>query len=140
MKVADIYLRVSSKPQLLGDGMCRQEESCRDWCRENGIRVRRCIRDCCSAWDRDGGLGYNLEHGNMATHIVGWRRYWHHHCGKSFHGTNLCGPSIIPPDYLVVECLDRFSRGNPLLVVCLVDELAQMGTRVTSVYGYRGIE
>jgi hypothetical protein len=105
--VADIYCRVSTKKQELGDGLRRQEEYGINFCKNNKIKVRNIIQDVCSAFNVD-----NCVSGNLGKRIKMWEN------GKE-----------VPPTYLVIEDMDRFSRQNPFVAMNHVSHLKNLGIK-----------
>jgi hypothetical protein len=117
MKIADIYLRVSSEPQVKGDGLRRQEEICRQWCLKHNARVRNVIVDICSAWQFE-----NFEVGSLSVKIDQWRKYHWQKRGEPLT-TEECPRKVKAeraPDYLVFENMDRLTRGEPSKVIILI--------------------
>jgi hypothetical protein len=89
--VADVYARVSTRAQSFGNGLARQEEYGIEYCQLNRIKVRHIIHDICSAYSKD-----NCETGNLGSKMREWEY------GKE-----------LPPQFLVIEDMDRFSRQHP---------------------------
>jgi DNA invertase Pin-like site-specific DNA recombinase len=111
--IADIYLRVSTPAQIDGSSFWRQEESCRKWCKDNNIEVRHVIKDIGSAFGK-------MKKGQKELWGAcdRWRKsYWETkgeplaewECPKNVTGE-------VPPNFLVFESMDRFSR-RPLAEV-----------------------
>jgi DNA invertase Pin-like site-specific DNA recombinase len=130
MKIADIYIRVSSGVQRIGSGQQRQSESCEKWCRENNVQVRRTINDVCSAFH-----GHNLSKGNLKIALDEYRKAYWHQLGEPLTDEE-CDKDIkevTPPNYLVVETFDRFSRQKPLEVVITLMWMSIFGTKLAIV-------
>jgi DNA invertase Pin-like site-specific DNA recombinase len=69
--LAVAYCRVSTKPQLKGDGLRRQKATCQEWCDENGYFLAAIFQECGSAFRsnsraplpiRDGAVEYAQRH------------------------------------------------------------------------------
>lgn len=106
--VADIYCRVSTRKQSNGGGLSRQEEYAIKYCELNQIRVRHIIQDVCSAYIKD-----NCVTGNLGYKIGEWEE------GKES-----------PPQRLVLEDMDRFSRQHPWKVLGHIQRLKDLGIRI----------
>lgn len=112
---ADIYARVSSPSQVDGSGLWRQEKTGIEYCQLNQIRVRNIIQDVCSAWRKD-----NCVVGNLGFKLRQWEKQQEN-----------------PPNYLVIEDLDRFSRQEPFTALEHLSRLRDLGT---SLVVYNGEE
>lgn len=135
-KVADIYVRVSTSKQAQGDGLRRQEEVCRQWCKDNNIEVRNVIVDICSAFRGENlNASRSRKKGNLGRAIDSWRKKYWEDKGEPLT-TEECSADVVgetPPDYLVVEDHDRFSRQEPVVAFTMVLFLRDMNTDLVSV-------
>jgi hypothetical protein len=107
MGCADIYIRVSSKSQMKGDGLRRQEEYGIAYCKQNCIKVRHIIQDVCSAYSKD-----NCVNGNLGFKMRDWEN------GKE-----------APPQFLVLEDMDRFSRQEIGIVIGHLNRIKNLGIK-----------
>jgi len=119
---ADIYVRVSSTQQLKGTGLDRQEAVCRDWCKANGVKVRKLIKDACSA--------FHPEH--LAAES---KSPWKGNLGRALRAWEENPRSR--PSFLVCEEWDRLSRMNELENVALLLRFADLGIRLVVVWDPR---
>jgi len=125
--IADIYCRVSTGGQAKGGGLARQEFACRAWCAQHGHEVRNVIQSSMSAFHRDF-----LRRGPLFEAIESWRKgYWQ---GTAEPLTEEdCDPKVVavdPPDLLVVEEFDRFSRLPPFDTLFVLKFLKGIGIRL----------
>jgi DNA invertase Pin-like site-specific DNA recombinase len=128
--IADIYIRVSSDPQESGHGLARQRQICKEWCKDNGVEVREIIQDVCSAY-----TGEHLKTGNLAKAMDRWRKGYWEKKGEPLTEDE-CDEKVIPqlpPDYLIVEALDRFSRLTPMDCAITLLIMAGIGTNLVLV-------
>lgn len=116
MNIADIYIRVSTKGQETGHGLKRQEEACRELCKQRGFKVRNVISDVCSAYDLE-----NLRSGQLGKKFDQWRKSYWEQQGEPLIPDE-CAESVIPeipPNHLVIEDMDRFTRSGPMGIMLL---------------------
>jgi hypothetical protein len=120
--VADIYTRVSTPYQARpgGDGLRRQEESGIEYCRDNKIRVRHIIQDIYSAYRTD-----NFVTANLGYKVNQWKKFK----GIEVNRKTPFRPEE-PPAYLIIEDMDRFTRQPPLIGLCHLMTLRNLGTKL----------
>ena len=86
-RLAAAYCRVSTKPQLKGDGLRRQRDVCQEWCNENDYILGAIFQEC--------GTDFR-QHYPSALSV---RELAVEFCNRS-------------GAVLVFEAFDRFSRAN----------------------------
>jgi DNA invertase Pin-like site-specific DNA recombinase len=112
---AVIYCRVSTPRQTQGDGMRRQEETCRDWCRNNEHFITAIFREIGSAYRPYPGVA-DLPMREAAVSFA--------------NATS---------SVLVVEDLDRFSRDMQIPQCRWVSCLSQQ-SRLAAFFGLRQLQ
>jgi DNA invertase Pin-like site-specific DNA recombinase len=125
--IADIYTRVSTKEQDNGNGHPRQLGLCLKWCEEHGVTVRNIIKENRSAWAKR----HNLNSGKLHGKIEQWRKGYWQNKGEPLT-ENECPKKVVselPPDFLVMEDYDRFSRKKPLEVMFTMMILGSIGIK-----------
>jgi DNA invertase Pin-like site-specific DNA recombinase len=128
-KIADIYVRVSTRKQKNGDGFRRQEELCRKWCEDHGLKVRHVITDVCSAFHSE-----NLNR-NLGAACDRWRKHYWNKKGEPLTEYE-CDEGVVAekaPDFLVVEDVDRLSRDEPSIAALFCSSILSIGVKTATV-------
>ncbi len=119
--ITDIYIRVSTKKQSYGDGLRRQKDRCLDFCQLNNLKVRNIIQDI--------GSAYKAIPENLNSNFNSWRKWYWDDKNEPLN-QNECSLDVVkikPPDILLVENVDRFSRKPFMEIVFLLSLLESIG-------------
>lgn len=126
-RIADIYVRVASRSAE--QGLLRQEEVCREWCKKEGIEVRHVIKDIGRAFgvNKRAAPAFNQA-------IDGWRKKYWEDKGEPLTDDE-CDPGVVPispPNFIVMERVDRLCTTGVVKGMFLVKLMESIGVRIAA--------